>query len=189
MPPAGHHSAPETAGYPPAMPPSGPWGPVGPQAPSRPARWPVFVMFLITLVSVGAAVGAWLRPIPHEKPATPAAPTYTEQQIADAKAKVCGAYWKVQNVVTVNVARTADDDPNSRLLIAVNQRQVFDAGSAYLMTTLAEHPAAPADLAAAANDLAHLYQVMILDGLVGDRNDPAHNSADQAGFKIQALCK
>jgi hypothetical protein len=149
----------------------------------------MFVMFLITLVAVGAAVAAWLRPIPQNMSATPPAPTYGEQQVADAKSKVCAAYAKVQNVVSVNVARTAGDDPNSQLLIAVNARQVFAIGSAYLMTTLAEEPATPADLAAAANDLAHLYQVMILDGLVGDRNDPAHNAADQAGFKIQGLCK
>jgi hypothetical protein len=171
------------------MPPAGPWGPPAPVALSRPARWPLFVMFLITLVAVGAAVAAWLRPIPHSTAATPPAPTYSEQQVADAKAKVCAAYAKVQNVVTVNVARTAGDDPNSQLLLAVNARQVFAAGSAYLMTTLAEEPATPADLAAAANDLAHLYQVMILDGLVGDRNDPAHHAADQDGFKMQGICK
>ena len=64
---------------------------------SRPARWPMFVMFLITLVAVGAAVAAWLRPMPHNTSATPAAPTYSEQQVADAKAKVCAAYEKVLN--------------------------------------------------------------------------------------------
>jgi hypothetical protein len=149
----------------------------------------MFVMFLITLVAVGAAVAAWLRPIPHATSAAPSAPTYSEQQVADAKSNVCAAYWKVQNVVSVNVARTAGDDPNSQLLIAVNQRQVFVIGSAYLMTTLAEQPATPADLASATNDVAHLYQVMTLDGLVGDRNDPAHSATDQAGFKIQAICK
>jgi hypothetical protein len=146
-------------------------------------------MLLITLVAVVAAVAAWLRPIPHSTAATPAAPSYSQQQVADAKAKVCAAYWKVQNVVNVNVARTAGDDPNSQLLIAVNQRQVFVIGSAYLMTILAEEPATPSDLAAAANDLAHLYQVITLDGLVGDRNDSAHSAGDQEGFKIQGLCK
>jgi hypothetical protein len=188
-PPTGHPSAPGPVGFPPGLPPPGPWGPPGPIALNTPARWPMLVMFLITLVAVAAAVAAWLRPIPHNSSVTPPAPTFSDQQVADAKSKVCAAYWKVQNVVTVNVARTAGDDPNSRLLIAVNQRQVFVIGSAYLMTTLAEQPATPADISAAANDLAHLYQVMTLDGLVGNSNDPAHNAADQAGFKIQGLCK
>jgi hypothetical protein len=146
-------------------------------------------MFLITLVAVAAAVAAWLRPIPHNTPATPAAPSYSGQQVSDAKAKVCAAYGKVQHTVSINSVRTAGDDPNSQLLIAVNMRQVFVAGSAYLMTTLAEEPAAPADLAAAAGDLAHLYQVITLDGLVGDPNDAAHDDATAAGFKIQELCK
>jgi hypothetical protein len=171
------------------MPPAGPWGPVPPMALNKPARWPMFVMLLVTLGAVAAAVAAWLRPMPHNPPVSPPAPSYSEQQVADAKSKVCAAYSKVQNVVTVNVARTAGDDPNSQLLIAVNQRQVFVIGSAYLMTTLAEQPATPADLAAAASDLAHLYQVITLDGLVGDRNDPAHNAATDDGFKIQGLCK
>jgi len=171
------------------MPPAGPWGPPAPVAFTRPARWPIFVMFLITLLAVGAAVAAWLRPIPHSTSATPSAPTYSEQQVSDAKAKVCAAYGKVQHAVSINSVRSAGDDPNSQLLVAVNMRQVFVAGSAYLMTTLTEEPAAPGALAAAASDLAHLYQVITLDGLVGDRNDPAHDDATAAGFKIQELCK
>jgi hypothetical protein len=149
----------------------------------------MFVMFLITLVAVAAAVAAWLRPLPHNTSATPPAPTYSEQQVADAKAKVCAAYAKVQNATNVNAARNGGDDPNTQLLVATTQRQVFVIGSAYLMTTLAEEPAAPSDLVAAANNLAHLYQVVTLDGLVGQSNDSTRNSANDAGFKIQELCK
>jgi len=188
-PPTGHPSAPGPAGFPPGFPPTGPWGPPGPIALNRPARWPVFVMLLITLVAVGAAVAAWLRPIPHSSPAAPAAPSYSEQQVADAKAKVCAAYEKVQNATNINAARNGGDDPNTQLIVATTQRQVFVVGSAYLLTTLAEEPATPADLAAAANKLANLYQVVTLGGLVGDPDDPAHDAANDAGFKIQGLCK
>jgi hypothetical protein len=149
----------------------------------------MFVMFLITLVAVGAAVAAWLRPIPHETAANPPAPSYSEQQVADAKAKVCDAFEKVLKTSSVNSARTAGDDPNSQLLIAVNMRQVFVVSSLYLSTTLAEHPAAPPDLATAVKKLIDLYQVVTLDGLVGDRNDPGHNAANETGAKIQELCK
>jgi len=146
-------------------------------------------MFLITLVAVGAAVAAWLRPIPHNTASTPPAPSYSEQQVADAKAKVCAAYGKVLNATTVNAARNGGDDPHTQLLIATTQRQVFAVGSSYLLTTLAEEPATPADLAAAANTLAHLYREITLDGLVGDRNDPAHDAANETGYKIQGICK
>jgi hypothetical protein len=146
-------------------------------------------MFLITLVAVGAAVAAWLRPIPHNTAAPPPAPSYSEQQVADAKSKVCAAFEKVLKTSGVNSARTAGDDPNSQLLIAVNMRQVFVVSSLYLSTTLAEQPAAPPDLVAAVRKLIDLYQVVTLDGLVGDRNDPGHNAANETGVKIEELCK
>jgi hypothetical protein len=114
------------------------------------------VMFVITLFAVGAAVAASLRPMPDAKPATPPTATFSAQHVADAKAKVCAAYRKVQNAVSINSIRTAGDDPSSRFLIAVNMRQVFVAGSAHLTTMLADAPAAPADLAAA-KKLAELY--------------------------------
>jgi hypothetical protein len=146
-------------------------------------------MLLITLVAVGAAVAAWLRPIPHNTSATPPAPSYSEQQVADAKAKVCAAFEKVLTTSSANSAPSTSDDRNSQLLTAVNQRQVFVVSSAYLLTTLIEQPAAPPELAAAVKNLADLYQVITLDGLVGDRNDAGHNAANETGFKIQGLCK
>jgi hypothetical protein len=163
-----------------------PWPPAPPRGP---ARWPVFVMFAITLVAVAAAVAAWLRPMPAEKSAAPPAETSSAQQVADAKAKVCAAYEKVLKTSNVNSARTAGDDPNSQLLIAINWRQVFIASSIYLSTTLAEQPAAPPDLSTEVKNLIDLYQVVTLDGMVGDRNDAGHNAANETGAKIQELCK
>jgi hypothetical protein len=164
-----------------------PWPPA--QPPRGPARWPVVVMFAITLVAVGAAVAAWLRPMPEAKSAAPSAPTFSAQQVADAKAKVCAAYWKGQNASSANQTRSGGDAPNAQLLIAVNMRQVFMSSSVYLLNTLAEEPAAPADLATAATKLADLFQVITLDGLAGDLNDPAHNAANETGFVIENLCK
>jgi hypothetical protein len=161
-----------------------------PAQPSRgPARWPVVVLFAITLVAVCAAIAAWLRPIPHNTSATPPAPSYSEQRVADAKSKTCAAFEKVLKTSSRNSAPAVGDDPNSQLLISVNQRQVFVISSAYLLTTLIEQPATPPDLAAAVKSLADIYQVITLDGLVGDRNDPGHNAANETGFKIQELCK
>jgi hypothetical protein len=146
-------------------------------------------MFAITLIAVGAAIAAWLRPMPEAKSDTPSPPAYTEQQIADAKSKVCNAYDKALKTSSVNAARTAGDDPNSQLLIAVNMRQVFVVSSIYLSRTLAEEPATPNDLASEVKKLVDLYQVVTLDGLVGDYNDPGHNAANETGKTIQSLCK
>jgi hypothetical protein len=60
-------------------------------------------MFAITLVAVGAAVAAWLRPLP-EKSATPSEVTFSAQQVADAKANVCAAYWKWPDPVNWSTA-------------------------------------------------------------------------------------
>jgi hypothetical protein len=146
-------------------------------------------MLLITLVAVAAAVAAWLRPIPHNISSTPPPITYSEHEVAEAKAKVCAAYEKVLKTSNVNSARTAGDDPNSQLLVAVNWRQVFVLSSIYLSTTLAEQPAVSPDLAADVKKLIDLYQVVSLDGMVGDPNDAGHNAANETGARIQELCK
>lgn len=189
MPPTGHPSAPGPPSYPAGMPPAGPWGPPAPVAFSRPARWPMFVMFLITLAAVGAAIAAWLRPIPHEPSGTPPAPTYSEQQVADAKSKVCAAYEKVHHAVNTNVQRTGGDDPTAQLAVAVNMRQVYVVGSAHFYTTLAEEPATPQDLASAVRKIAGLFQVFTLEGLASDPTASTSNAINEAGATIESLCK
>jgi hypothetical protein len=161
-----------------------PWPPV----PSRgPARWPVVLMFAITLVAVAAAVAAWLRPMPETKSA--AALTFGEQQVADAKAKVCAAYQKVRRANEANAARNGGDDPNVQLLVAVNERQIYVASSAYLLTTLGDEPATPSDLAVAVRKLADEYQVVTLNFLASDTSKQERDAADQAWSSIQSLCK
>lgn len=147
------------------------------------------VMFLITLVAVGAAIAAWLRPIPHNTSATPPAPVYSEQQVADAKSNVCAAYEKVHHASVANSGRTGGGDPTSQLAVAINERQIYEAGSAYLFTTLANEPATPADLAAAARKLANVFQALTLDNLASDPAVPEQNAANETALTIQGLCK
>jgi hypothetical protein len=107
-----------------------------PWPPRAPARWPVVVMFAITLVAVAAAVAAWLRPMPETKSDVSPAPTFSDQQVAEAKSKVCAAFQKVRRANETNATRNGGDDPNLQLLVAVNERQIYIASSAYLLTTL-----------------------------------------------------
>ncbi len=156
---------------------------------NRPARWPMFVMLLITLVAVSVAVAAWLRPIPHNTAATPPAPSYSDQQVADAKSKVCAAYARVRHTAEMNANRTGGDDPTAQLAVAVNERQIFVAGSAYLLTTLSEEPATPGELASAVRKLTDLYQVIVLNGLASDPSDPEKKTALGVVSTIEDLCK
>jgi hypothetical protein len=164
-----------------------PWPPALP--PRGPARWPFVVMFLIMLVAVAAAVAAWLRPMPETKSATPTAPTFGAQQVADANSKVCAAFDKVRNVSQMNSTRTGGDDPNSQMLVAVNARQVLMTGSVYLLTHLSDEPATAKDLAAAVGKMARLYQTVTLDGLASDLSVQNQNAANAIATDIQNLCK
>jgi len=146
-------------------------------------------MFAITLVAVGAAVAAWLSPTPETKSAVPSAPTFTEQKVSDAKSKVCAAYAKIHHAVDVNAPRTGGDDPMAQLTVAVNMRQVYVVGSAYLLTTLADEPATPGDLAAATSKVARLFQGLTLDGLTSDVNAQENDAVNETGTTIEGLCK
>jgi hypothetical protein len=159
------------------------------QPPRGPARWPVVVMFVITLVAVAAAVAAWLRPMPDAKAPIPSAPSFSAQQVVDAKAKVCGAYEKVKKASNMNAARNGGDDPNAQLLVAVNGRQVYVASSLYLLTTLIDAPATSTDLAVQAKRLANLFQTIAIEGLASDPSLAAHDAVNETGTTLDSLCK
>jgi hypothetical protein len=145
-------------------------------------------MLVITLVAVGAAIAAWLRPMPAA-PSAPPKPTYSDQQVADAKSKVCAAYEKIHRAVDMNATRNTGDDPTAQLVVKVNMRQIYVMGSAYLFTTLADEPATPPDLADNTRKLAHLMQDLVLAGLASDPAVSTNNAANETGVTIEGLCK
>jgi hypothetical protein len=172
-------------------PPPPPW-PIAPSSPKRPSQWRT-VAFGIALLAIGAvAVGAWFRPLPENKPASPPAPTYTSQQIADAKTAVCSAFDKVHHAVDVANTRSGGDDPTAVLAVATAARQALDVGSRYLLTKLAEEPATPAELASQVRKLAGTYQEATIDYLAeaGEAElGPLGNASDEATNTIDKLCK
>jgi hypothetical protein len=149
----------------------------------------MFVMLLVTLIAVGAAVAAWLRPLPHYDSATIPAHTFSDQEIAEAKSKVCAAYEKVHHASVTNSGRTGGNDPTAQLAVAINERQIYEAGSAYLFTTLGNEPATPADLAAATRKLADVFQVLTIDNLASDPAVPEQDAANETALTIQGLCR
>src|SRR5580693_2427082 len=94
-PPAGHPSAPGPAGLPPGLRPAAPFPPGSISPPRGPKRWPMYVMLLVTLVAVGASVILWFHSTRDTKAITTPTPAYGEQQVADAKSKVCSAFENV----------------------------------------------------------------------------------------------
>jgi hypothetical protein len=153
----------------------------------------MFVTLAIALIGVAVGFVGWFRPVPHSNPPPPK-PSYTAQQTADAKAKVCAAYGKVERAVGVANAVPHGNDANGTLAAATTMRQVFDVGSRYLFATLTEGPATPADLAAAVRKEANSLQEGVmgyLDGLTNSDPEmqPLVSANTEAAETIRGLCK
>jgi hypothetical protein len=101
--------------------------------------------------------------------------------VAEAKSTVCTAYGKMRRALDVNATRNGGDDPNTQLLVAVNARQVFVAGSAPSTDDSGQGIGNTPDLAAATQKVADLSQVITLDGLVSDSSIPAQNALNETG--------
>jgi hypothetical protein len=161
----------------------------------RPARWPTFIALAIALIGVAVGLVGWFRPAPHnDQTLVPPKPTYTDQQTADAKAHVCTAFGKVDHALDLAYARHGGNDPTARLAVATSVQLALDAGSRYLLTTLAEEPATPSELATAVRKQTSAYQkalIGFLDGLaVSDADQqPTVTASDEATSTIRRLCK
>jgi hypothetical protein len=177
---------------PPSTPPAPhPWPPVG--APARPRRWPTVAWLVAITLVAGVAIVGWLRPS-QDHTAGPGAPTYTDQQVADAKTSVCAAFAQVDRALGVAQSFSGSNDPTAILAVATSTRQVLDFGNRYLLTKLAQEPATPSDLATAVRKQADAYQKLLigyLDGLhYGDPDlQPATNASVEAEATVKQLCK
>ena len=152
----------------------------------------VFLVFAL-LVTIGVAIVGWFRPAAGNKSApSPPAPTYSNQQVADAKAKVCAAYEKVHHAVLANTGRSGGSDPALLLGVAANARIALYDGGDYLVKTLTAEPATPADLAGATRALASAYQELAV-AYMTEATDPEIQSSFQAvettGSKVSGMCK
>ena len=131
--------------------------------------------------------------MPHNNPSSNK-PTCTAQQTADAKAKVCAIFEKLERAVDVASAVPHDKDANATLAAATTMRQVFDVGSQYFFATLAEARATPADLETAVRKEASSLQDGVMGYLDGLTNSdpgmqPLVNANTEAAETIRGLSK
>jgi hypothetical protein len=163
---------------------------VPPMASGWPTRWPTFAALAIALIALAVGLAAWFRSTRPDNQAPPK-PTYTQQQSADAKTKVCAAFEQVDHALSVANALPGGSDT---LVTALNIRQVFDVGSRHLFATLAEEPATPPDLATAVRNQASTLEEAVIDYQNGFSNsDPQMRSVVDANAvatkSIRQLCK
>ncbi|NTY61213.1 hypothetical protein [Mycolicibacterium sphagni] len=124
---------------------------------------PTIIAIVIAVIAFAVAIGAWFRPIPT--PETPAAKTYSDQEVADAKKSVCDAYTRVARAVQATGRKNGGDDPTAIIAVAVNIRLALSESSSFLLRTLAENPAAPHDLQEQVRTAAIAYQNIAIDQL------------------------
>jgi hypothetical protein len=157
---------------------------------SRPAGWPTFTALAIALIALAVGLAAWFHSTSHSTQPPPK-PAYTQQQIADAKAKVCAAVGKFNRAVSVGNSLPRGSDT---LVTDINSRQIFDVFSRLFLATLAEAPATPADLATAVREQASALEEAVIayqDGLSTSDPEmrPILDASSAAADTIQQLCK
>ena len=160
--------------------------------PGRPLRFLAIASLALALLALGVAVGSWFRPLPDNKPSPAPAPSFTDQQVADAKAKVCATYEKVHQAVLVNTGRSGGSDPIALLGVAANARIALYAGGLYLTKALDGQPATPPDLAAAVRQLVDSYQLLAINYLAEapqSEIDSSLHAGDQPNATIYGICK
>jgi hypothetical protein len=159
---------------------------------ARSQRWQMFALAVIALAALALAIGSWFQPLPITKAPNPLAPSYTNQQVAEAKANVCAAFQTVHQSIVVTNHREHGTDPTSALAAATSARQAFAAGGGYLLTALGNKPATPPDLAGAVRRLGTVFQQLAVSYLAELNNsalDPLLHDGDEATLTIQQLCK
>lgn len=180
----------EVSTLPPAPSAPPPWTPATPPATTR---WPGYVSLVIALAAVGVAIGAWFSPLRHNEPSpAPSPPSFSDQQVTEAKAKVCAAYEQVHKAVLSNTGRSGGSDPTAQLAVAANARMALFDGGQYLLSRLTEEPATPPDLAKATRALVASYQQLAIDYMADatDREKEASGDAvNKAGTTVYQICK
>ena len=152
----------------------------------------MFVVLAIALLALGVAIGSWFRSGLEKPSPNPAPPKFTGQQITDAKTKVCATYQEVHKAVLVNTGRTGGSDPTALLGLAANARIALYDGGEYLLSTLADEPATPADLAAAVRGLASSYKQLAIKYMAEATQaeiDSSLHAGDEPNSIIYDICK
>lgn len=191
-PPADFPAGPGYPGLPPQT-TSAPWGPPPAMVLRNPSRWLSVVALVVALIGLGVGIGGWFRPLPHNGHASPTPPSYTDQQVADAKADVCTAYNLSKNEVALNTHRPDfEGDPVGSLAAATMKRLSIYAAGDYILNKLAAQPATPTELANSLRSLASSYEEYAMRALNDQPNetlDALRNAVDADISQIDGLCR
>ena len=165
-----------------------------PWAQSAPAQGPGIARLLpvlgvvLGLLGLGMGAAAWFRATPA---ITAEAPAFSDQQVVDASAALCGAYTNGVRSMRVVAARIIDN-PADTLPVAVNSRLAEVAVGNYFINALAANPAASPELQEPLLQLARAYQDVALIQLAnGTPSDYKSEKAivNEAVARLDRLCQ
>lgn len=167
--------------------PSGqaPWTPPAPV--SKTSQVPTIIAVVVSLLALGLAAAAFFKP-KHDD--APAAPQYSDQQVADAKKNVCDAY-ALMHRATTDAGSLTSEDPNQKYMISLDVRLAFNSAADHLLATAASNPAGPTDLLNAITALGKSYQEIVLSQTASaskDELEPFYTAADAAAAEIKKDC-
>lgn len=138
--------------------------------PRSPGRWSLVAALALAVVSLGVGIVGWFHRQPHDKPSpAPSAPTFTSQQISDAKENVCAAHRIVRQAGVGCHRQIAGRVSGYRVgLIGIQHgRLALYSGGDYLLRRLTAEPATPAELRDAVRSLANALQELAVNYLAG----------------------
>lgn len=165
-----------------------------PAAPRSPPRWPTLLAVVIAVISLAVGIAGWFRPLPAKEapPAPPAAPTFTDQQVADAKARACRAFEVVAKGTKLRTNPEPNDDPAVNEAQGADARLALVAGAWYLRDHL--DPATPPDLAAEVRSSTAIMLDVAANAIAGATNSDSSqatllNDANSAFARIERLCR
>lgn len=163
-----------------------------PPPPRGPSRWLTFAALVISVIATGLAVVGWFRPSQTAQRPEAAAPTFTDQQITDAKNSACAAFETVKKGTTLQTNLPHTDDPAMANAQATHAQLSLVAGGWYLSQQL--DPATPPQLESEIRKLAKTLADVGANAIAGAKNeDPPQaarmDEANSAFERIADLCK
>ena len=154
------------------------------------SRWIAPAGLAAGVVALTLTLVQWFHPASHGN----GSPSFSDQQVKDAKTSVCAAYTTVHRAVAINthLQNPPDGGPIGPLAVATSARLALYGGGGYLRDRLTKEPATPADLAMAVESLATTLEdvaVNYLADVPGFVQDPLRHKLDGQLVDVDGRCK
>ena len=154
------------------------------------SRWIAPAGLAVGVVALTLALVQWFHPSSHGN----GSPSFSDQQVKDAKTSVCAAFTSVHRAVAINthLENPHDGGPVGPLAVATSARLALYGGGSYLHDRLAKEPATPEDLAKAVDSLATTLEDLAVNYLAdtpGFVQDPLRQNLDGQLADVDGRCK